>query len=161
MADYNLPNSTLWIFVMAREALVWQERSPNPHVSFPVGHGLGGIEDVSSQLAVRNHPERHEHQSTVPKTKTNLRTCIMTYSHEVQESTMSHFFHLNCHLLEQIPGKNRDWLPAPSPAALNLPLYFPPRSSCPIEATPTHRRAMQKIRGGHGKRGRLTAHSAK
>ena len=41
MADHNLPNSTLWIFVMARKALVWQERSPKSPCKCPSGLWVG------------------------------------------------------------------------------------------------------------------------
>ena len=132
------------------------------HISVHLSDGSGKIKGVFSQWAVGRYPEWPEHQTTVlvvPKLKekvNNLRTCSMSGSHGMQESTSREFFHLSRSFLEQSSCKSRNSVPTALLSGLNLPSQFPSQFSCAgrlLSPLPCHAGS----RGGCW----LTPHSAK
>ena len=91
------------------------------HISVCLSDGSRKIEGVFSLWAVGRYPEWPEHQPTVlvaPKLKkksNNLRTCSMSDSYGMQESTNRQFFHLSLSFLEQSSCKSRDSVPTALP----------------------------------------------
>ena len=128
------------------------------HISVCLSDGSRKIEGVFSLWAVGRYPEWPEHQPTVlvaPKLKkksNNLRTCSMSDSYGMQESTNRQFFHLSLSFLEQSSCKSRDSVPTALPSGLNLPSHFPSQFSCAG-------RHLSPTAAPHWKQRRLLAHT--
>lgn len=129
------------------------------HISVCLSDGSRKIEGVFSLWAVGRYPEWPEHQPTVlvaPKLKkkksNSLRTCSMSDSYGMQESTNRQFFHLSLSFLEQSSCKSRDSVPTALPSGLNLPSHFPSQFSCAG-------RLLSPTAAPHWKQRRLLAHT--
>lgn len=90
--------------------------------------------------------------SKTKKKSNNLRTCSMSDSYGMQESTNRQFFHLSLSFLEQSSCKSRDSVPTALPSGLNLPSHFPSQFSCAG-------RHLSPTAAPHWKQRRLLAHT--